>query len=150
MRRLLMLAVALTVTSSDVAAQDAARLSGDAFVAIRVADVAAAAAWYARVFDLREVNRLEGDAYSIRILSGGGLSVELIQQPRVPRPEERHLGLFKAGLFVDDAEQYLQLMRSRGVDTDEATFVDEALLLRSFVMRDLEGNRLQVFSRRVP
>jgi catechol 2,3-dioxygenase-like lactoylglutathione lyase family enzyme len=119
----------------------------DSFVAVRVADVEASATWYATVFDLVEVHRIDEPTYSIRILRGEGLNVELIEQQGVARAPARHLGLFKAGFFVRDIDTFFSAMQQRGVDTDAATSVDDALSVRSFVMRDLEGNRLQVFER---
>lgn len=119
----------------------------DAFLAVRVADVERAAAWYARVFDLGEVNRLVSEGYAIRLLRGGGLAVELIQQVGAVAPPARHLGLFKVGLFVEGIDRFHAEMLRRGVDVDAVPFDDEALGVRSFVMRDLDGNRLQLFER---
>ncbi|MEM7417480.1 MAG: VOC family protein [Gemmatimonadota bacterium] len=116
-------------------------------MAVRVADLDAALDWYSEVFALQEVNRLDRGGLSIRILAGEALSVELIHQEGVRRPEGRHLGLFKSGIFVRDIEGFLARMQAHGVDADDAVFVDHALQMRSFVMRDLEGNRLQLFER---
>ena len=121
---------------------------GLSFVAIQVRDEAAAADWYSAVLGLAEVNRREASdgRYSIRLLSAQGLSVELIRSSAVAvRPVGSPLGLFKAGFYVDDIEAALVWFRAQGVDTDQAIFTDEALRARSFVFRDLEGNRLQVF-----
>ncbi|MCH7565174.1 MAG: VOC family protein [Gemmatimonadetes bacterium] len=120
---------------------------GLTFVAIQTPDVAAAAAWYETVFGLPEVNRIDtpDGLYSIRILSREGLTVELIQTRGALSPSDRHLGLFKAGIYVDDIDAAHQWLIEHRVDSDDSVFIDEALQARSFVFRDLDGNRLQVF-----
>jgi len=122
---------------------------GPSFVAIRVGDVDAAASWYKRVLGLNEVNRIDAEdgRYFIRILSGGGLSVELIEERDVEPTEDRHLGLFKVGLYVDDIDAFRSRLEGFGVDQDSRIFVDEALASRSFVFRDPDGNRIQAFQR---
>ncbi len=122
-------------------------LASGFFVALRVSDLDAAADWYTRVFDLREANRLDADDLSIRVLAGHEIVVELIHQVGDTRPESRHIGLFKAGFIVEDIDAFFARMRERGVDTDRQIFVDGALQMRSFLMRDPEGNRLQAFQR---
>lgn len=122
------------------------------FVAIRVRDVEAVADWYTRVFGLEVKKTLDGEggAFSIRILGNHMLTVELIEQIGTEEPPERHHGLFKAGFFVDSAARALEQLRSAGaVASDEqvTVFVDEPLAVRSFLLRDPEGNRLQFFER---
>jgi hypothetical protein len=48
---------------------------------------------------------------------------------------------------VADIEAFRRRLDGLGVDQDAQIFVDEALHVRSFVFRDLEGNRVQVFQR---
>ena len=114
---------------------------------MRVHDVETASAWYRGVFELQEVNRIDAEdgRYFIRILSGGGLSVELIEERNVEQPTDRHIGLFKAGLYVEDIDAFYRHLEEFGVDQDERIFFDDALNARSFVFRDSEGNRLQAF-----
>lgn len=123
-------------------------LVGSSFVAMHVEDDSAAAGWYESVFGLEEVSRLEAQdgRYSIRILTRPGLSVELTRiSGSSPSPDGPQLGLFKAGVFVDDIERAFAWLRSKDVDTDRDIFTDPALQVRSFVFSDSEGNRLQVF-----
>jgi catechol 2,3-dioxygenase-like lactoylglutathione lyase family enzyme len=136
-----------TAQAQNAGATGGIGLTGDSFVAIRVADVEAAARWYHQALGLEEVKRIEGDdrAYSIRILSGNVLSVELIQQRDVTDPTDPHLGLFKVGFYVADVEAYHERLAGLGVDVDPQVFVDDVLGVRSFVFRDPEGNRLQAF-----
>lgn len=122
-------------------------LDGKSFVALRVADVDEAARWYQRVFGLDELNRLEDTdgRYDIWLLGGPSLLIELIEQPDVSEPPDPHLGIFKTGIRVRDAEGFRTALAEAGVDVDDRTFVDEALGMRTFVFRDLAGNRLQAF-----
>jgi catechol-2,3-dioxygenase len=122
---------------------------GPAFLALQVADVESAATWYSTVFSLSPVNEIDAadGRYRIRILTSPALTVELIESRGIARAPERHLGLFKFGFYVDDIEAAFHWFRSAGVETDNSTFVDSALSVRSFLMRDPEGNRLQVFAR---
>ena len=121
---------------------------GRTFVAIQVRDEVAAADWYTGVLGLEEVSRLEAadGRYSIRILSGAGISLELIRRNAASGgTTEPPLGLFKVGFYVDDIEATLAWLRSRGVDTDRTVFTDPALQARTFTFRDPEGNRWQAF-----
>ncbi len=139
---------ALATSPADAAAQSPDfEVVGSTFVAIQTADVETAAAWYESVLGLTEVKRLEAEdgRYFIRLLSNGGLQVELIELRGLPAPPARHLGLFKAGFYVDDIDAAHRWLHDRDVDMDAGIFVDDALRARSFVFRDLEGNRLQVF-----
>lgn len=118
-----------------------------AFVAIQVRDVDSMAEWYASVFALEEVRRIDADdgRYAIRILAGGGLVVELTHETRAAAPPARHHGLFKAGLYVREIESFRRALAERGVSVDEAVVFDAAVGARTFVFRDPEGNRLQAF-----
>ena len=122
---------------------------GFSFAAIQTTNVDDAADWYRSTLGLAEVKRSEADdgAYSIRILARGGLTIELLRVRGTEAPPERHLGLFKAGFYVDDVEAAYESMRARAVEMDARVFVDEPLQVRSFVFRDPDGNRLQVFER---
>lgn len=122
------------------------------FVAIRVRDVGAMDDWYSRTFGLDRRKTLDGEggAFSIRILGNETLTVELIEQNGTEDAPDRHIGLFKIGFYVDDATQSLAQLRALGAvapDQDVTVFVDEPLGVRTFVVRDPEGNRLQFFER---
>ena len=132
-------------------AQDSAELEfsvvGPVFAAVQVADAAAASAWYERVLLLEEINRIDAEdgRYSIRLLSGGGISLELIEERGLERAPGKRLGLFKFGLYVSGIEAAHRRLDALGVDLDPQIFVDRALKVKSFVFRDLEGNRIQLF-----
>lgn len=119
------------------------------FVAIRVAEISEAAKWYERVFGLREVNRLEAEdgSYAIRILSGSGLTVELLREGDLGPHAEPSLGLFKVGFYVDDLERARDWLLRHDVSMEGSVVHDQALDARTLVFRDPWGNRLQLFQR---
>lgn len=151
-RALLLVGLALLPPGTRAAAQapesPGFQVVAGTFVALQVSDVEAAADWYSETLGLREANRVDAQdgRYRIRVLTASALVVELIQlrEAGPPSPAPRH-GLFKAGFFVDDLTAAFRWLRSRGVDMDPSTFVDEALNARTFVFRDPFGNRLQIF-----
>ena len=121
---------------------------GHSFIAIQVRDDSAAADWYRAAFRMQQVNHLrdEDGRYSIRILVARGLTVELVRLREArPAADGPQLGLFKAGFHVDDIDAAHAWLRTRGAEVDGRVFTDSALRVRSFVFRDPEGNRLQVF-----
>lgn len=123
---------------------------GESFFAVRVDDARAATDWYRSRLGLTTANELDDPdgRFVIRILSRPGLIVELIEQSGTPAPPDRApTGHFKAGFFVADVDAAFEALRSQGVDTDDGVSTDDALGVRMFVFRDLEGNRLQIFGR---
>lgn len=131
-------------------AQDLAapRTQGSSFFALLVSDVVAAQAWYEQQFGLEQVKEaaVEG-RFAIRILANEHLTVELIERTGATKPDGPHHGHFKAGLFVDDLDAAFAWFQSRDIGMDERIVVDETLSVRTFVLRDLEGNRIQLFER---
>ena len=122
---------------------------GPVFLALQVADVDSAAAWYGTVFSLgvvKEIDTPDG-RYRIRILTNAAMTVELIETRDIGSPPAYHLGLFKFGFYVSDIDAAFNWYRGMGVATDDSIFIDDVLSVRSFLMRDQEGNRLQVFAR---
>ena len=145
-----------TATSAQAppAAQEEATITvtEPVFVALRVRDVEAATDWYQRVFGLDVKKTLDGEdnAFSIRIVGNDTVTVELIEQRGTEEPPGRHHGLFKAGFYVDDAARALERLRASGAvapDEQVTVFVDEPLAVRTFVIQDPDGNRLQFFER---
>lgn len=118
---------------------------GPAFFAVRVRDVEVSAQWYQRVLGLELINPIDAPngSYAIRILSGGGLTVELIEQAGSEPVPSRHEGHFKAGLYVTDIESFHRHLLASGADADEQIVVDQVVGVRTFVFRDHEGNLIQ-------
>ncbi len=122
---------------------------GLSFFAVQVSDDVAAAHWYRRAFGLKELRHIEAEdgRYSIRILSRAGLTVEVIRLRSASQAPHPRTGLFKAGFYVDDIDAAHAWLAQLGVDVDERIFDDETVKARSFVLRDLEENRLQIFQK---
>jgi catechol 2,3-dioxygenase-like lactoylglutathione lyase family enzyme len=122
-------------------------LVGRSFFAVQTDDLDAAVAWYGSVLGLEELRRLAAPdgRYAIAILSDGGLTVELIRSRGASPTQGARLGLFKAGFYVDDIEAAHRWLLDRAPRTDRAISADEAIQARTFVFRDLDGNRLQAF-----
>ena len=131
------------------------RFAGPAFVALSVADLEAAAAWYTRVLGVEEFRAVEAPDGSVRVrlLRRSDVIVELIAhaEPIDARaahgdaPDFRFLGIFKSGLFVEGIDALHGELLAHGVRTDAEIGVDEAVGARTFIFRDPDGNRLQVF-----
>lgn len=155
MKRIGIACIALLMYVTGLAGQEATtespefQILGPGFLALRVANAPDAAAWYRAAFSLETANEIDAPdgRYRIRILTSPSLTIELIEMQETAEPPARHLGLFKFGIFVDDIEAAFDWFGAAGVDRDDSIFVDEALSMRSFLMRDPEGNRLQVFAR---
>lgn len=154
MRYISLVFIALLMTVSGLEGQRSPdglpkfQILGPGFFALQVADIESAVDWYSTGFSLSPVKEIDDPdgRYRIRILTSPTITVELIEMLDISQAPERHLGLFKFGFFVDDIEAAFHWFRAEGVATDAAIFVDEALSVRSFLVRDPEGNRLQVFA----
>lgn len=142
----LLLWIGLFAAPSFAAAQENGyRFVAPSFVAVQVRDLPASVDWYVRALDLTLVNSIDDPdgRYEIRLLSNDLLRVELIWT-RTPADERvGPMGLFKTGFFVDDAGAAHAALGALGYDVDSRTFVDDVLSVRTFLMRDPEGNRLQ-------
>ena len=131
------------------------RFAGPAFVALSVANLEESSAWYARVLGVEQFRAVEAPDGSarVRLLRRSDIVVELIAhaEPIDARvaygghPDFRFLGIFKSGLFVEGIEALHDELLSHGVQTDARIGVDEAVAARTFIFRDPDGNRLQVF-----
>ncbi len=130
--------------------------SHPAFAAFVVDDADSLGAWYARVFGVAARNAVDMGARG-RILimdNAAGVTVELIQRTGAVDPvvainavdaRSSVRGPFKVGVFVDDATAAHAAAVAADLDVDAATFFDEALNRETFIIRDPEGNRVQVF-----
>lgn len=120
-----------------------------AFFALQVADAGGMAGWYGRVLGLEVLRVIDDEdrGLRIRILSDGVVGVELIEAPGWEVPPQRHRGIFKAGLFVRDIEAAHEWIHAQGVESDARIVTDEAMQVRTFVLRDPGGNRVQLFEK---
>ena len=151
------LILAAATVSSEPAPPPLATIRG-AFLALSVPDADAAARWYSEKLGLKIIMRppSQGDVRMIA-LAGGGLMVELIEQSGAAplsqvAPQIRHetmvLGLFKAGVFVDDWDGLVTGLKARGVPIAMGPFPATAEQRANLIIRDNNGNLIQFFESR--
>lgn len=128
------------------------------FLAISVADVELATVWYSRTFSLavlKDVPAKDSQAHT-RLLHSSELIVELSQHATAkplreyagaPTPTFLVHGFFKAGMFVENLEKSVELLRQRGVTGMGAVQADPSLGLRWVLFRDNSGNFIQLLEK---
>ena len=125
------------------------------FFAISVADLDASARWYSEKLGMKVVMDVpESDGTAMKLLEGGGLMVEMIQDdravplgtaaPQIERDYRVH-GIFKAGVVVEDWDRLLATLRERGVEIAIGPFPPRADQRANLIIRDNGGNYLQFF-----
>ena len=125
-----------------------------AFYAISVADLDTMIAWYEGKLGLALVSRGANEQRDGALLRGPGLLVELAEfrgaRPRTAletgvESHEIH-GIFKIGFLVEDVDRRFDQLEAAGVDIFfPVVTADDGL--RTFGIRDPEGNIVQYFSR---
>jgi hypothetical protein len=90
------------------------------------------------------------------VLTGGGLTVELVQQddavplrtiPGAPRGSLFIHGIFKVGVTVDDLDATLALLQSRAIPIAIGPFPKRPDQPANAIIRDNAGNYIQIFSK---
>ena len=149
----------LSIIPAGAVAQAAAPLfkTTGAFIGLSVPDLEASERWYSEKLGLRLV--LDPPAHEgvkAKVLEGGGLIVELVHNPkavplRTAAPAITHTtfvhGMFKAGVIVDNYEQTLTALRSRGVEIAMGPFPAREGQRANVIIRDNGGNLIQLFGR---
>lgn len=108
-------------------------------VVMRVADVAAAAAWYREKLGL-EPTFVDPEARLVVFDLGGATSLTLWQLERIDVPVVLGAATAYPVFSVSNVEQVWNTLRDRGVLVDP---VVESGGVRRFQFRDLDGNRLE-------
>jgi catechol 2,3-dioxygenase-like lactoylglutathione lyase family enzyme len=137
---------------------NAGHARGGAFFALSVADVAVMSRWYQQTFGLRVVASGEAPNKIARfaILDGDGLVVELIQHTQAsdrsvvaPTATGAHMihGIFKTGMVVPDLDVLYARFTNQGIAIVNELMPAKDMAMRSFAVRDPEGNLLQFFGR---
>ena len=127
------------------------------YFALSVKDLATTAAWYRQKLGFHEVKQSassDGRSRAI-ILDRDGIIVELIHHKlaasgtTLKKGYKPYLiyGVFKVGFIVDDVDHTLDRLKANGVPVYNGPFNDDALHMRSFLIRDNEGNIIQFFSK---
>lgn len=126
------------------------------FFAISVADVTVMSSWYRDQLTMRVLASGEAPnkVAKFAILEGDGVLIELIQHAKAgdrnvlaPEATEAHLihGIFKAGMIVDDLDGLYAGLKRRGAIIAYDIMPAKDVPMRSFVVRDPEGNLVQFF-----
>ena len=133
----------------------AGKTSG-AFFALSVADVAALSRWYQEKlgFHVLAQGEAPNKIAKFAILEGDGTIIELIQHsqakarsvaaPSITEPYQLH-GIFKVGLVVADLDGVYRELKQRAVPIAYDLMRAKDVPLRSFSVRDGEGNLIQFF-----
>jgi hypothetical protein len=128
------------------------------FFALSVADVASQSLWYQEKLGFHVLSQGEAPnkIAKFALLEGNGTIVELIQHskakpravaaPTVGSAHEIH-GIFKVGMVVADIDAVYKGLKLRGVPIAYDLMPTKDVPLRSFSVRDGEGNLLQFFGK---
>jgi catechol 2,3-dioxygenase-like lactoylglutathione lyase family enzyme len=108
-----------------------------------VADVAASAAHYERIFGFR-TEYTAGSPPEFAMVSRDGLTVMLrrVAEPSRIRPSEAQGGTWDAFFWVDDADTLHAELSARGASVVYGPIVQEAYSMREFAVRDSDGHVL--------
>ena len=120
-----------------------------AFFALSVADLEASARWYSEKPGLEVVmSPPPAGGVAVRVLGGGGLTVELIQQegaaPCAGSNPTLCLGPFKVGVLVKDLGKTLKELAARGVSPAFGPFPAQPSQPANAIIRDNAGNLIQI------
>jgi catechol 2,3-dioxygenase-like lactoylglutathione lyase family enzyme len=146
------LALAAVARAADVPIEP----SGRQFFALSVPDARSSADWYERAFGVKLLHEIEtpDGAAHILILGTDALLIEIMQlrNARSPGPKvigERHLthGIVKIGLYVGDLDAAVAHLRGMNAKFDTQIVEDRKLDMRFVLVRDPDGNLVQLFSR---
>ena len=129
-----------------------------AFFAVSVADLEASVRWYTEKLGLDvTMHPPKFEKSTAVILEGGGLIVELTHHddavplataaPAIRENYKVH-GIFKAGVIVEDFHTAMAELRARGVPIVIGPFAATAQQRANAIIRDNEGNFIQLFGAR--
>ena len=132
-------------------------LTTGAFFALSVSDLEASTKWYSEKLGLSVVFQIpKQNKAAVRVLLGGGLAVELIQNddavplrtaaPQVTSNILVH-GIFKVGLFVEDFDRTLAILRERNVEIAFGPFPKRPHQPANVGIRDNAGNLIHIFGK---
>jgi len=142
-------------TSPHLASGAGPRISGG-FLAVSAADAAALGAWWREMlgFEVLLQASLPEHGVEALLLTRGASLVEIMQR-REAEPAQtdahgareawRRHGYFKAGFFVDDLDALEADLRARGGAFEHGVVRPQGNPLRTFAVRDPEGNLVQFF-----
>ena len=118
-------------------------------IALCAEDAPALIAWYQRMFKVDMIK--EGEAGPFFLKFPDGFLIELVETageiPPVPKDKEK--GFRHIALTVVALEQMVEALKNEGVDVvDDFKTVPNGTKL--FLLRDIEGNLIQLVERKIP
>lgn len=128
------------------------------FSAIIVSDMEASTQWYTDVLGMTVLNHFESAERGVKQtnLQRGDILIELIELDAAVSPLEaiphynpktRLIGLFKIGFRVSDFDAWMMHLRQKEVEFHGDVVTDPVSGKRMIIIRDPDGNRIQMFER---
>jgi hypothetical protein len=123
-----------------------------AFFALSVADISIMSRWYQDNLELKIISSGEApnQIAKFAILEGNNILIEIIQhskaQPRKAEAVQIH-GIFKIGLLVPNLNDVYSSLKKRNITITYELMRAKDVPLRSFAVRDPEGNLVQFFGK---
>lgn len=147
----------ITLISHVVIAQDLTPPEGG-YAAFIVSQMDQSKSWYQEVLGFREINHIvnEERGFEIANLKHGEIGLELIQikgsvskdSLMTARPKPISLqGIFKFGMYIDGFDEWMLHLRPFITDLENQIVKDPITDMRMLVIRDPDGNRIQLFER---
>lgn len=121
-----------------------------AFLALSVADIEASSKWYEEKLGLAVDMRTKSGKTSVIVLSGNGLTVELLRNDDATDLGKDALlahGIFKAGLVVENLVKTLEELKARNVQIAYGPYPARDGAVANFVIKDNSGNLIQFFGK---
>ena len=121
--------------------------------AIIVGDLESASKWYAEALNFKAVSQFNNADRGIAIanMQQGTMRLELIEIANATKPDSmnsknnRLQGLFKFGIRVKEFDPWIDHLNSYVPNIMSQVVTDPVTKKRMVVIRDPEGNRLQIF-----
>ena len=138
-----------------LAALAATPVAAKGFASLTTRDGGRMVRWYAATFDLKPVStvRPEDINATITVLQGEVGTVEILARADASPlgiPASQRVGIFKAGFEVDRLEPWLQRWASMDVTIVAGPNLDAQTGMRTVVIRDPDGNMIQLFAPGAP
>lgn len=121
-----------------------------AFFALSVADIEASAKWYEEKLGLSVEMRTKSGKTSVIVLSGNGLTVELLRHDDATDSGKDALlshGFFKAGLVVENLDKTLEELKARNVQIAYGPYPARDGAMANFIIKDNAGDLIQFFGK---
>ena len=121
-----------------------------AFFALSVADIESSSKWYEEKLGLAVDMRTKSGKTSVMVLSGNGLTVELLRHDEATDLGKDALlvhGILKAGLVVENLDKTLEELKARNVQIAYGPYPARNGAMANFIIKDNAGNLIQFFGK---